>query len=54
VHEHVDVTLEAHAQDIDVDDVHSVYRVVLIELLALSYAVQRPAGFPVSKIELLA
>jgi hypothetical protein len=54
VHEHVDVTLEAHAKDIDVDDVHVVYRVVLVELLALSYAVHRPDGFPVSKTELLA
>lgn len=54
VHEHVDATLEAHAEDIDVDDVHAVYRLVLVELLALSYAVQRPAGYPVAKTELLA
>jgi hypothetical protein len=54
LHEHVDATLEAHADDIDVDDVHVVYRVVLIEILALSYAVQRPAGYPVAKTELLA
>lgn len=54
VHEHVDATLEAHAEDIDVDDVHSVYRVVLVELLSLSYAVQEPAGYPVAKTELLA
>jgi len=54
LHEHVDATLEAHADDIDVDDVHVVYRVVLIEILALSYAVRRPAGYPVAKTELLA
>lgn len=54
LHEHVDATLEAHADDIDVDDVHIVYRVVLVEILALSYAVQRPAGYPVAKTELLA
>ena len=54
IHEHVDATLEAHADDIDVDDVHVVYRLVLVELLALSYAVQRPAGYPVAKTELLA
>jgi hypothetical protein len=54
VHEHVDATLEAHASDIDVDDVHEVYRVLLTEVLALSYAVERPAGFPVAKTELLA
>ncbi len=54
VHEHVDATLEAHADEVDVDDVHTVYRVVLIEILALSYAVQRPSGYPVAKTELLA
>lgn len=54
VHEHVDATLDAHADEVDVDDVHQVYRVVLIEILALSYAVQRPSGYPVAKTELLA
>jgi hypothetical protein len=54
VHEHIDATLEAHAEQIDIDDVHVVYRLVLVEILALSYAVQRPAGYPVAKTELLA
>lgn len=54
VNEHIDATLEAHAQQIDVDDVHVVYRLILVEVLALSYAVERPDGFPVSKTELLA
>ena len=54
IHEHIDATLDAHAEQIDVDDVHSVYRVVLVEILALSYAVRRPDGFPVAKVELLA
>jgi hypothetical protein len=54
VHEHIDATLEAHADEIDVDDVHSVYRTVLVEILALSYAVRRPSGYPVAKTELLA
>lgn len=54
VHEHVDATLETHADEVDVDDVHVVYRAVLIEILALSYAVQRPSGYPVAKTELLA
>ena len=31
------------ADNVDVDDVHEIYRVVLIEILALSYAVQAPA-----------
>ena len=54
IHEHVDLTLETHAEAIDVDDVHTVYRLVLVEVLALSYAVRRPAGYPVAKAELLA
>lgn len=54
VHEHVNATLEAHADEVDVDDVHTVYRVVLVEILALSYAVRRPSGYPVAKTELLA
>lgn len=54
VHEHVNATLDTHAAAIDVDDVHVVYRLVLVEILALSYAVRRPAGFPVVKTELLA
>jgi hypothetical protein len=54
VHEHIDLTLETHAEAIDVDDVHTVYRLVLVEVLSLSYAVRRPAGYPVAKTELLA
>ena len=54
VHEHIDATLDAHAEEIDVDDVHVVYRVVLVEILAMSYAVRRPEGYPVAKTELLA
>ncbi len=54
VNEHVDATLEAHAEEIDVDDVHTIYRLVLIEILALSYAVRCPAGYPVAKTELQA
>ena len=54
VHEHLDATLEAHAEDVDVDDVHAVYKLVLVEILALSYAVRKPAGYPVQKTEMLA
>lgn len=45
VHEHVDAALEANAADVDVDDVHGIYHVVLIEVLALSYAVHRPTNW---------
>ena len=40
VNEHLDAALEANADEVDVDDVHKVYRLVLIEILALSYAVR--------------
>ena len=54
VHEHLDLTLDTHAEAIDVDDVHAVYRLVLVEVLGLSYSVRRPEGYPLSKIEMLA
>ncbi|MBM4361454.1 MAG: hypothetical protein FJ104_02145 [Deltaproteobacteria bacterium] len=54
VHEHVDATLEAHGDETDVDHVHRVFRLVLVEVLALSYAVRPPVGFPVGKSEMLA
>ncbi len=42
VNEHLDAALEANADEVDVDDVHKVYRLILIEILALSYAVRSP------------
>ena len=54
VHAHVDNALEAHASDVDVDDVHAVYRVVLIEVLALSYAVHPPEHYHLPKNEFCA
>lgn len=42
IQEHLDAALEAHANDIDVDDVHAIYRAVLVEILTLSYAVRAP------------
>ncbi len=45
VHEHIDAALEANASQVDVDDVHEIYRVVLIEVLALSYAVRPPGNW---------
>ncbi len=47
VHEHLDAALEANANEVDVDDVHSIYHVVLVEVLALSYAVGAPANWAV-------
>ena len=45
IHEHLEAALEAHAGNVDVDAVHAMYRVVLIEVLALSYAVRPPEDF---------
>jgi hypothetical protein len=42
VHQHIDVALDVHAGDIDVDAIHRVYRVILVELLVLSYSVRLP------------
>jgi hypothetical protein len=54
VNEHIDAALEANANDVDVDDVHSIYRVVLIEVLALSYAVRPPANWVMPATEFTA
>ena len=45
VHEHLDAALEANADEVDVDDVHAIYHVVLVEVLALSYAVRQPPNW---------
>lgn len=54
VHEHIDAALEANANEVDVDDVHSIYRLVLIEVLALSYAVRPPPMWTAPMTELMA
>jgi hypothetical protein len=54
VHEHLDAALEANASEVDVDDVHSIYRVVLIEVLALSYAVRPPTNWVMPTTEFTA
>lgn len=54
VHEHLDNALEAHGGEVDVDDVHAIYRVVLIEVLALSYAVRPPEHYDLPKSEFCA
>ncbi len=54
VYEHVNATLEANAPHIEVDDVDTIYRVILVEILALSYAVFRPAGYAANELEIQA
>lgn len=49
VNEHVGATLQRHAGSIDVDDVAAVFRSVLVQVLALSYAVEAPPGYPAGR-----
>jgi len=49
VNAHVGLTLEQHADSIDVDDVAVVFRAILVEILALSHAVAPPPGYPVGQ-----
>lgn len=47
VHEHIEAALEptdGDARDVDVDDVHAIYRFVLVMTLALSHAVSPTVG----------
>ena len=45
VNEHIERTLEQHAEVVDVDDVDVVFRAILVEIVALSHAVAPPAGY---------
>jgi len=54
VHEHVDAALESHGEQADVDAVHEVYRMLLVEVLALSYAVAPPKNFVGTSSEICA
>lgn len=44
IHEHVEATLDVHADAVELSELESVYRSVLVEVLALSYAVRPPLG----------
>jgi hypothetical protein len=51
IHEHLDAALDVAARaegegrcDVDIDDVHAVYRALLVMVLALSYAVEPTPG----------
>jgi hypothetical protein len=54
VNEHVGLTLEKHAGSVDVDHVALVFRAILVEILALSHAVQPPPGQPLPSAEPMA
>ena len=54
VNEQIGLTLERHAGSIDVDHVAAVFRVILVEILALSHAVPPPPGYPTAQAEPMA
>ncbi|HEY2510479.1 MAG TPA: hypothetical protein VGI39_06475 [Polyangiaceae bacterium] len=57
VHEHVEAALDPHGEsgrEVDVDDVHMVYRAILVLTLALSHAVKPVGGAAGTGKELLA
>lgn len=54
LHEHLDATMDAHGDSIDLEELHSIYRTVLVEILALSYAVKAPVGYPMARSEVMA
>lgn len=54
VHEHMDATLELKHTSVNPEELQVVYRNVLVEILALSYAVRAPLGATVSNAEVLA
>ena len=51
VHEHLDQALETHAGEVDLEDVDAIYHLVLVEVLALSYAVHPPEHYDLPKNE---
>ncbi len=54
VREHLEAAIQDRSGQVDVDDVHGIYRVVLVEVLALSYAVKPPPHVPVATGEISA
>jgi hypothetical protein len=54
VRESIQATVRANQGQLGEDEVRQVHHMLLIEILALSYAVRAPAGFPLTKSEILA
>lgn len=54
VNTHVEGVLSLHADEVDVDDVHTVFRMVLVLVLSFSYAVRPPEGVRLPGVEALA
>jgi hypothetical protein len=51
---HVEVALEAHSDEVEIDDVDSIYRLILLEIVSLSHSVRPPERFPANKAEWMA
>jgi hypothetical protein len=51
VHEQIQGALEDQGSAADLDELQAVYKILMVELLSLSYAVSAPIGFPLSKAE---
>lgn len=51
VHEQIQGALEDQNSEADLDELQAVYKILMIELLSLSYAVSAPIGYPLSKAE---
>ena len=54
IHDHVDVAIETRTSDVDTDDVYAIYRVLLAQVLGLSYAVSPSPGVTTRAGEVLA
>lgn len=46
VREHIDIALEADPVGVEVEEVDTIYRMVLLEIVVLSYAVDAPGSLP--------
>lgn len=51
VHEQIQGALEDQSSEANLDELQAVYKILMVELLSLSYAVSAPIGFPLSKAE---
>jgi hypothetical protein len=51
VHEQIQGALEDQGSAANLDEFQAVYKILMVELLSLSYAVSAPIGFPLSKAE---
>jgi hypothetical protein len=54
IQEHLEATLDAHGDSVELEELQAIYRMVLVEMLALSHAVRPPLGYPVSRGEVVA